>query len=46
MKVTRKDLDNSIVELNVETDTKTVAKQRKKVMTYLKDKADIKGFRK
>lgn len=46
MKITRKDLDNSIVELIVETDTKNVAKNRKKVIDYLKDKADIKGFRK
>lgn len=46
MKITRKDLENSIVELIVETDTKTVAKQRKRVLDYLKDKAEIKGFRK
>lgn len=46
MKITRKDLDNSIVELIVETDTKTVAKSRNKVLNYLREKADIKGFRK
>ena len=46
MKITRKDLDNSIVELVIETDTKNVAKSRKKVLNHLKDKAEIKGFRK
>ncbi len=46
MKIERKDLDNSIVELIIETDTKTVAKSRKNVLAYLQDKAEVKGFRK
>jgi FKBP-type peptidyl-prolyl cis-trans isomerase (trigger factor) len=46
MKIERKDLENSIVELIVEADTKEVAKYRKKVIDYLQKNADIKGFRK
>jgi len=46
MKIEKKDLENSIVELIVEADTKEVAKYRKKVIDYLQKNADIKGFRK
>jgi FKBP-type peptidyl-prolyl cis-trans isomerase (trigger factor) len=46
MKIERKDLENSIVELIVEDDVKNVAKNRKKVLANLRKNADIKGFRK
>lgn len=46
MKVTKKNLENSIVELIVEADTKEVAKYRKKVLAYLEKNAEIKWFRK
>ena len=46
MKIERKDLDNSIVELIVEDDVKNVAKNRKKVLANLRENAEIKGFRK
>ncbi len=46
MKIERKDLEKSVVELTIEVETKSVAKFRKKAIAYLKDNADIKGFRK
>ncbi len=46
MKIERKNLENSIVEIIVEADAKEVAKNRKKVLDYLQKNADIKGFRK
>ncbi len=46
MKIERKDLANSIVELIIEADVKEVAKYRKKVLEYLRKNADIKWFRK
>lgn len=46
MKIERKDLDNSVVELIVEDDVKNIAKNRKKVLEDLRKNADIKGFRK
>ena len=46
MKIERKDLEKSIVELIIEVDTKNVSKYRKKAIKYLQDNADIKGFRK
>ncbi len=46
MKIERKDLQNSVVELIVEADTKEIAKYRKKVLDYLRKNADIKWFRK
>ena len=46
MKIERKNLNNSVVELIIETDTKSVAKNRKKAIAHLTENADIKGFRK
>ena len=46
MKIERKDLPKSVVELTIEVPTKDVAKYRKKAIKYLIDNADIKGFRK
>jgi trigger factor len=46
MKIERKDLPKSVVELIIEVPTKDVAKYRKKAIKYLIDNADIKGFRK
>lgn len=46
MKIERKDLDNSIIELTIEEDAKAVSKHRKKVIDYLRKNADIKWFRK
>jgi len=46
MKIERKDLPKSIVELIIEVPTKDVAKYRKKAIKYLQENADIKGFRK
>jgi len=46
MKIERKDLEKSIVELIIEVDTKNVSKFRKTAVKYLQDNADIKGFRK
>jgi hypothetical protein len=42
MKVTRKDLPKSTVELIIEADTSEVAKQRKKVFSTLREKGDVK----
>jgi FKBP-type peptidyl-prolyl cis-trans isomerase (trigger factor) len=46
MKITRKDLPKSIVELTVEETTENVAKFRKKAIEFLGQNAEIKGFRK
>jgi len=46
MKIERKDLPNSTIELIVEADAKEIAKYRKKVIDYLRKNADIKWFRK
>jgi len=46
MKIERKDLPKSVVELTIEVATNDVAKYRKKAVKYLIDNADIKGFRK
>jgi len=46
MKIERKDLPNSIVELIIEVPTNDVAKYRKKAIKYLQENADIKWFRK
>ncbi|MBT3727334.1 hypothetical protein HOG21_06890 [bacterium] len=46
MKVEKKLLEKSIVELTIETDTKSVAKYRKDALAYLEKSSDIKGFRK
>jgi len=46
MKVERKILPKSILELIIEEDAKNIARERKHVMEYLKNNADIKWFRK
>jgi trigger factor len=46
MKIERKDLEKSIVELIIEVPTGDVAKFRKKAVKHLIENADIKGFRK
>jgi len=46
MKIERKDLPKSVVELTIEVPTSDVAKYRKKAVKHLIDNADIKGFRK
>jgi len=46
MKIEKKLLPNSIVELIVEEDTENVAKFRKQALKHLEKNADIKGFRK
>lgn len=46
MKVTRKDLEKSIVELTIEAPVETVAKYRKKAIAYLAENAEVKWFRK
>ncbi len=46
MKIERKDLEKSVVELIIEVDTKNVAKYRKAAVKYLTENADIQGFRK
>ncbi len=46
MKVERKNLEKSIVELTIEESVEAVAKYRKKAIAYLGEHADIKGFRK
>jgi hypothetical protein len=42
MKVERKLLPKSILELIIEEDAKNIARERKHVMEYLKNNADIK----
>lgn len=46
MKITRNNLENSIVELIVEETVENVAKNRNKAIKYLRDNSEIKGFRK
>ncbi|PZM86444.1 hypothetical protein DLH72_00900, partial [Candidatus Gracilibacteria bacterium] len=46
MKIERKNLENSIVELIVEESTENIAKYRKKVIKDIEKNAEIKGFRK
>ena len=46
MKIERKDLPKSVVELIIEVPTGDVSKFRKKAIRYLQENADIKGFRK
>jgi len=46
MKIERKDLPKSLVELIIEVPTGDVSKFRKKAINYLSENADIKGFRK
>lgn len=46
MKVTRKNLPKSIVELTIEEGKEKVAKYRKQALDYLRQNANIKGFRK
>jgi FKBP-type peptidyl-prolyl cis-trans isomerase (trigger factor) len=46
MKIEKNLLANSVVELIVEEDVKSVAKYRKQALEYLEKNTDIKGFRK
>lgn len=46
MKVERKDLPKSIVELTIEESVEAVAKYRTKAIAYLAEHAEVKGFRK
>lgn len=46
MKVTRKNLAKSVVELTIEESAEAVAKYRKKAIAYLAEHAEVKGFRK
>lgn len=46
MKIEKKLLEKSIIELVVEENVKEVAKSRKKALSYIEKNADIKGFRK
>jgi FKBP-type peptidyl-prolyl cis-trans isomerase (trigger factor) len=46
MKIEKKLLENSIVELIIEDTTENVAKARKSALAYLEKNAEIKGFRK
>jgi trigger factor len=46
MKIEKKLLEKSIVELIIEDDVKNVAKSRKAALAYLEKNAEIKGFRK
>jgi trigger factor len=46
MKIEKKLLEKSIVELIIEDDVKNVAKSRKAAIAYLEKNAEIKGFRK
>lgn len=46
MKIERKNLENSIIELIVEESTENVAKYRKEVLKDIEKNAEIKGFRK
>jgi len=46
MKIERKNLDNSVVELIVEADKKELAKYRKKAIDKLSETTEIPGFRK
>lgn len=46
MKIDRKDLEKSVVELTVEADKKELAKYRKNAINHLKENTEVKGFRK
>ncbi len=46
MKIERKDLWRSVVELIIEVDASNVKKHRAKAISYLQKNAEIKGFRK
>jgi FKBP-type peptidyl-prolyl cis-trans isomerase (trigger factor) len=46
MKITRKNLPKSVVELLVEESVENIAKFRKKAFEYLQKNAEVKGFRK
>ncbi|MCH2188817.1 trigger factor [Candidatus Gracilibacteria bacterium] len=46
MKIEKKSLEKSIVELIVEESVENVAKHRKKALAYMQENADIQGFRK
>lgn len=46
MKIERKSLPKSIVELILEENSKNIAKYRKQVITYLETNTEVKGFRK
>jgi len=46
MKIEKKILPKSIVELVVEESVEEVAKSRKKALSYIEKNADVKGFRK
>ena len=46
MKIEKKLLEKSIVELVIEEDAKNIAKYRKKALDHLQAHADVKGFRK
>lgn len=46
MKIEKKILEKSIIELIIEDDAKNIAKSRKAALAYLEKNAEIKGFRK
>ncbi|MGB2110450.1 MAG: trigger factor family protein, partial [Patescibacteria group bacterium] len=46
MKIEKNLLENSIVELLIEEDSSSIAKNRNKAIAHLEKNADIKGFRK
>ncbi len=46
MKIEKKLLENSVVELIIEDSTENVAKSRKAALAYVEKNAEIKGFRK
>jgi len=46
VKIEKKLLANSIVELIVEEETKNIAKYKKDAIKYIEKNADIQGFRK
>lgn len=46
MKIEKKLLEKSVVELIIEEDAKSVAKYRSKALAHIEKNADIKGFRK
>ncbi|MDD3302879.1 MAG: trigger factor [Candidatus Gracilibacteria bacterium] len=46
MKIEKKLLPKSILELIIEEETKNIARERKHVLDYLKNTADVKGYRK
>jgi FKBP-type peptidyl-prolyl cis-trans isomerase (trigger factor) len=46
MKIEKKLLENSVVELIIEDTTENLAKSRKAALAHLEKNAEIKGFRK